>query len=307
MTKDASETLCARIGAFIARNNPRVRFDPAEVAEARSALTDADIAALLRAGCPADDFELYFVIENFLSALDLPPDADDAYFRAVFAAARKFTPDDFARDPYLAAVRVPTVHEGRYTLTTASYERGEIFLYDEPDLFEDVVVPKLGFCTGRVTFPAVYEGRMPWMSVCPSEIFSMRADMERAHGRVLVLGAVLGYYPFIVSAYERVEAVTIVELSPQIARFFREILLPQFPAKDKITLIEADAYSYLGSLRGGEYDFCYADIWENQIDGAVAYRRIKPFEARLPGTEFAYWIEEPIRWYMEKMKEQKDT
>ena len=304
MTKEFSEELCAHIGRFIADRNPRVQIDSAKVEAARNALSDDDLDILRRAGFLKDDFESYYVIEQFLAALDLPPEADESYCRAVFKAARKFTRADLERDPYLSTVRVPTVRRGRYTLTTCAYERGEIFLYDVPDLTGEITVPKLGFCTERVAFPAVYEGRIPWMSVVPSEMNTMRADMERAHGRVLVLGAGLGYYPFVVSLSDRVEAVTIVEASPEIAYLFREYLLPQFPAKKKITLVEADAYRYLGTLQGGEYDFCYADIWENQIDGAEAYRRIKPFERKLTGTEFAYWIEDAIRWQIDKQNEE---
>ena len=79
MTKEFSEDLCARIGAIVARENPRLRYTDGDVEDARRALSDRELAALRRAGYLGDDFELYYAIENLLPALDLPPEADDAY------------------------------------------------------------------------------------------------------------------------------------------------------------------------------------------------------------------------------------
>ena len=69
-------------------------------------------------------------------------------------------------------------------------------------------------------------------------------------------------------------------------------------ASKRTLVIEADAFKYLASLRGGEFDFCYADIWEGAVDGARAYLRIKAHEKRLAGTEFRYWIEPQIKAYL---------
>ena len=59
--------------------------------------------------------------------------------------------------------------------------------------------------------------------------------------------------------------------------------------------MQEDAFRFLESVRDGEYDFCYADIWEGEEDGARAYRRIAPYEKRLPRTRFAYWIKDAIQ------------
>ena len=66
-------------------------------------------------------------------------------------------------------------------------------------------------------------------------------------------------------------------------QLFSENILPQMRTREKIDIVTADAIEYLASLRGDEYDFCFADIWEGLADGAPLYIKIKEQEARLGG------------------------
>lgn len=205
---------------------------------------------------------------------------------------------EFRSNPYIKNIRVGTAKKGIFTLTTAVYEPGELLEYDMPDFTKDPIEHMLGYFEERVEFPGIYEGVIPWMSVCPSEINSMARHIEKARGRILVLGLGLGYYAYMASLKPEVSSIDIVECQPDIIKLFEENLLPQFPFKDKIRIIEADAFSYIGGLRGDEYDFCFADIWQNEIDGAWAYRKIRDTEERLGDIEFAYWIDDAISWYL---------
>ncbi|MBS6474903.1 MAG: hypothetical protein KH354_02825 [Clostridiales bacterium] len=289
MTKEESEQLSAELAAFIAEEAPYIEY------------SDQDISAYSQAH-PGTDAELCCVLERFCTAFGLQKRADPAYLCALYHSARRFYPAEFYADPYLKNVRVPEAKIGSFVLANASYERGELFQYDMPDLAAKTVVPKLGFFTGKVQFPGIYEGNIPWMSVCPSEIFSMREPIAKAHGRVLVLGLGLGYYPFMILQKESVQSITIIERQPEIISLFCEHLLPQFGKKTDLHIIQADALEYLASVRNGQFDFCFADIWENQFDGAEAYLRIKRFEGRLPETEFAYWIEDSIRQFLSSLR-----
>lgn len=206
--------------------------------------------------------------------------------------------DEFRQNPYIRNIWIPTVRIGDYTLTKAAYEPGEILEYDMPDFTKDPPEHRFGHFDQQVEFPGIYEGVVPWMSVCPSEINSMARHIEKAHGRVLVLGLGLGYYPYMISQKFGVESIAIVENAPEIIRIFQDHLLPQFEQKSKISLIESDAFSYIGALTGDEYDFCFADIWENERDGAWAYRKLKDAEDGLAGMEFAYWIDDAIEWFL---------
>lgn len=242
------------------------------------------------------DRELLFVLTNFLRRVDVLRRADDEYLCEVVKHAKKYTPNDFAQNPFLQKVHFEAERQGDVLLTSATYQRGEFFQYDMPDLGADIVVPRLAFCTGDVSFPTVYQGQMPWMSACPSEINSMKEQMAQAHGKVLVLGLGLGYYPFIVAQKQEVEHITIIEIEPKIIDLFNRHIFPHFENKEKITIVQADAIRYLQGVQDGQFDFCFADIWEGQFDGAKWYKQIAPFEDKLPRTQFTYWIKEQIEY-----------
>ena len=120
---------------------------------------------------------------------------------------------------------------------------------------------------------------------------------------MLVLGLGLGYYAYLASLSESVEHVTVIELQSEIVQLFSENILPQMRTREKIDIVTADAIEYLASLRGDEYDFCFADIWEGLADGAPLYIKIKEQEARLGGIEFTYWIEDQLREYLSETEE----
>lgn len=298
MDYEKSLEVTGAISSLIARRSPCVAYTQQEMEAEKRALSSQQIAAYRASGLLGEDFEQFYVLKRFCDETGLWRAADAQYMRRLFEQARRYTPQDFARNPYISAVRTPHARIGRFTLTETAYERGELFQYAMPELHADLVTPRLGFCTGRVRFPAIYEDDMPWMSVCPSEISSMRGPIDRAHGRVLVLGLGLGYYPFVIAQKKEVERIVIVERQSEIIALFQQHLLPQFPDREKITVVQADAYAYLDELEPYLFDFCFADIWEGQQDGAPAYLRIREHEKRLPGTTFAYWIEEEIRWYL---------
>lgn len=299
ITKDETFSITAELSGKISSENPVYDFSVKEVKTEKKKFTFDELETLRGMGWLGDDFETFLVVLSFLDDSAILDDADDEYIAEIFRNARKFDVGEFYGDEYIKNVSFDEVKKGDFLLTNATYERGELFLYDAPDFSKNIIVPKIGFFTGKVTFPTIYEGSMPWMSVCPSEINSMRTQMEKAHGKVLVLGCGLGYYQFVVSNKADVESVTIVEISDTVAQIFRENILPHFPNKDKVEIVVADAIKFMDTVKDGDYDFVFADIWEGIVDGAPLYEKIKPHEARLAGIEFTYWIEDQIRYYLE--------
>ncbi len=303
MDKENSLRLSGYISQKIINEAPVVNYSKAEIEKARKKYTDEQLEALKEQGLYYGDFETFYVIKKFCDKLNIWDYADSDYLRKLFYQARRHKKQFFYDDPYLKNIKVPTVSNGNVLLLNACYEKGEFFQYDMPKLSEDIVVPKLGFFDTNVFFPSVYEGDMPWVSVCPSEINSMQPDVDKAHGRCLVLGLGLGYYTYVISSLEKVKSITVVEISEKIIDLFEEYILPQFEHKEKIKIVHADAIEYMKTVQRDEYDFCYADIWEGQADGAELYSKIKPHEARLPYTQFEYWIEDEIKWYIEQCSE----
>lgn len=302
MDKDTSLSVTAHVARVIAEYAPKISWTAEDLRKKRAEYSDERLKALADEGYYHGDFELFYVMLRFCDGMDLWNRADEDYLKKLFSLARRYGKDEFQKDPYLANISVKERRIGKFLLTESFYERGEFFQYDMPTLSDDVVVPKIGFFTEKILFPAVYEGNVPWVSVCPSEISSMMPDTLDAKGRVLVLGLGLGWYPYIISQRDEVSEITVVERSPEIITLFREEILPQFQNKDKIRVVKADAIDYLAQTKNGEFDFCYADIWEGWQDGAEAYERICPHEKRLVGTEFRYWIRDEILWYLKNVK-----
>ncbi len=300
MNKEKSLQLQQHITSIIINDVPYFPYTNKDLENAKKLYTSEMLLALSDDGFYDGDFEKFFIINNFLNATFVKQYADKEYLSLIFKNAKKFTKQWFLDDKYLQAIKkVPTVKIGNLLLTNCDYAKGEFFQYDYPDFTKPLVVPKLGFFTEDVTFPTIYEGDVPWMSICPSEIYSMQQQIDLAYGKVLVLGLGLGYYPFMVSLKEQVKSITIVEIEPTIIDLFEKYILPYFPYKDKIKIVKADAIAYLSKANNKDYDFCFADIWESQIDGAVHYKNIKPYEKTLTNTKFTYWIEDQIKYHIE--------
>ncbi len=289
----------AAIGTVIARDFPVVKYTQSDVAKARAEFSDEELDELCELGLMRDDFEEYYVIREFCRMISLGDVAQGDYIAALFKNARKLDADELEEDAYMK-LNVPEAKEGDITLAYAQYEAGEIFQYDMPDLTGRLVVPKLGFFTRKLRFPAIYEGNMPWVSVCPSEINSMKDDIAKMSGRVLVLGLGLGYFAYMCARREDVSQVTVVEINEKILNVFKKHILPLMECKDKIKLVLADAIAYTDAVSDGEYDCVYGDIWEGAVDGAEPYKALKRNERRLKNTRFAYWIEPQIRAYLEE-------
>lgn len=258
-----------------------------------------------------------FISRTFFASED---QGSGEFLDMLMAEAKCLRADVFEADPYIRAMKdLPdrTV-SGRFTLAKVSYEAGELFAYDAPKTSElpeekagdQLMVPRLGYFPRSVSFPAVYEDEIPWMSICPSEMNTLKEPIRHAKewfsrpGRLLVLGLGLGYFPFLLAEEENVREIVIVEYSGEIIRMFEEHLLPYFPHRDKIRLIRADAFEYLRSAQAEDFDYVFADTWESQFDGAKDYLRIKRQERKLnrdPEKQvgFSYWIEPQIRAYLE--------
>ena len=300
MTYEASLRISSYVANIIAAGSAVPEITPEEILRARRDYSDEKLELLRAEGFYRGDFELFYVLFCFCKQIGLFAMADRDYLRRLFSQAKRFEAAFLTENPYVKSIRIRERRIGDFLLTESRYDRGEIFQFDMPPLRDEVVVPRLGFFSRQVRFPAVYEGNIPWVSVCPSEILSMERDISAAHGRVLVLGLGLGYYPFMVAKKGNSESITVIEKSPEIIRLFTEEILPYFHQRDRIRILCADAFDYLKNADPEAFDFCYADIWEGAEDGAAAYLNILPYERAWKKCEFRYWIRDEILWYLEK-------
>ena len=246
-----------------------------------------------------EDRDVFSVISDFLSEAipeigqDMIDAAVDTYIAKILQNVRQLDPELLEKDPYVQRVHFNTVKSGRYLLTNSFYEKGEILQYDFPLQEDGIYLPRLGYFTRKTNFPSIYEGNIPWMSVIPSEINTMKTPIDHAHGKMLVLGLGLGYYAYMIGRKKDVQDITVIEQSAAVIQLFKDSILPQFEpaAAAKIHIIQADALQYMKNVQEGQYDGIFADLWQGAVDGAADYHQLHPYEQILKSTKFDYWIE----------------
>lgn len=208
--------------------------------------------------------------------------------------SRLFHEGEFGDDPYLQNISVGEAEKNGFALTHGAYEPYEPFQYDTPvSEFGGILIPRTGAFTYRQEYPCITENGSAWMSVTPNEINTMKEPVRKASGKVLTLGLGMGYYTYMVSLKDDVESITVVEKSRDVIDLFNEYILPQFSHPEKVTVICDDAFKYIDSIKDGEFDFCFADIWKGNND-ILPYLELKIACDRFEKMEVCYWIEDAL-------------
>ena len=224
------------------------------------------------------------------------PETDPYFFRSV----EKLDAEEFLSDPYLRTIRFPETSHGRWSFTHEEYAPYEAFICEDLEVLPDgTEIPKVGYFGESFRYPAVKEGGREWMAVKPSEIRSMKEPISAMHGDIAVIGLGLGYFPFMASLKNEVRRITLVDRDPSVMALFEKHLLPQFPFRDKITLVQQDAFSFLERIPEDKKPDCvFVDIWHDTSDGVPLYTKAKSLEK--DGILYRYWLEKfllsALRW-----------
>ena len=214
---------------------------------------------------------------------------EEQYFRH---AIHLLDANECRMDPYYQIIKLPKISRGKWKMGYKTIKAYELFTSDDLKVLPDGrEIPQTGFFTEDFRAPVVEENSREWMTVTPSEINTMTADIKAASGKVAVFGLGLGYYAFMVSQKPDVSEVVVIERDESVISLFKEFILPQFPHKEKVTVIAADAYKYAETMGEQHFDCAYVDIWHDVLDGVEMYLKMKRLEKHSPGTKFLYWIE----------------
>ena len=208
--------------------------------------------------------------------------------------------DELQKNPYFSRIRAVRLEEGRFRFENTEFLDGELFFDKEPVKEGYARVNTLGIFDGSLSYPGFYEGDRCWMSITPNEIVTMQEPIGKASGKVLTLGLGLGYYAYMVHLKEDVTDVTVVEREKAVIDLFEKTLLPQFDHPEKIHIVQADAFSYMENLEDGEFDFLFADIWQNPLEGMTDYLHCKFIGNTFNKTQCDYWIEESFLGHLEQ-------
>jgi len=195
-------------------------------------------------------------------------------------AAKQLDPLTYSKNPYFSLIKGLRFEQGHSRLKEGTYQKKELFLADET--YGDpkdhyLEVNPLGYFAEPFPFPELQKKAETWMSLIPHEMASMTAPIASAHGKVLTLGLGLGYFAFMVSEKAEVTSVDVIENDPEIIAIFNEKLLPLFPHKSKIHILEEDALLF-AAKRNPVYDTVFVDLYHTEEDGLPLYLALKPLQ-----------------------------
>lgn len=217
-------------------------------------------------------------------------------------AIHKLQSGHYQKNPYYQKIDIPEIHIGNWELKYEKYKPYEAFVWNENHQDENFKeTPQIGFFDTEFSFPAIKQNNQEWMAIKPNEIETMQQAIDQVSGEVITFGLGLGYYAYMASEKPAVKNITIVEHDSAAIALFTTHLLPQFPNKHKITLIQMDAFEFASQqLPACRYDYAFTDLWHDVSDGCPLYRKMKKLEVLSPQTTFLYWIEDSLlshlRW-----------
>jgi SAM-dependent methyltransferase len=155
-------------------------------------------------------------------------------------------------------------------------------------------IPAIGYFPEGFTYPMVLENGVEWMAIKPNEIETMRLPIAKAHGRVLTYGLGLGYFAYLAARRPEVTSLTVVERDKDVIALFEQEILPQLEVRDKIRIIEADAFAFAESEAARDFDYVFCDLWHDAGDGLPLYIRMRRIEEKQQDVAYEYWVEDMI-------------
>ena len=209
----------------------------------------------------------------------------------------------YEENPYLKNIKIPSKKFGNLSLKTLNYEPFELFIFDDIKVDENSYFKEtssIGFFKNSYRFPALFEKNTIWMSINPNEIETMKKSINEAFGKTLVYGLGLGYFEYMISLKKEVDSILIIEKNHQIIELFEKEILPQFEFKNKIEIIETDAFEFSKKNDLNDFDFVFVDLWHNPLDGIKPYVYFKNIENKFPKVRFSYWLEEGLLAYLRR-------
>jgi hypothetical protein len=255
-------------------------------------ITDEEVKQVCSCGV-SEEFAVNLLLANHL-------DIDNEEFSRMYFSnmVELVDREEIENNAYYKNINFPTVVDGEWEFKMGEYAPFEIFVKNDFKIEGKKITPDLGYFNEKFTFPAVYQNDRMWMSVSPNEINTMQYNIAYARGKVLTFGLGLGYFAYMCSLKSEVTSITIVEKNEKVIELVNKYILPQFEFKDKITIIKADAYDYIKTLKDGEFDYAFVDIYHDAGDGVEVYLNFHDTVKEYKRTKIEFWIEKSIRFYV---------
>ena len=212
----------------------------------------------------------------------------DIFNSRILPSFSEINVNKYRNNPYYKSIKLAYVKEGDYSIEVDHFEPYEIFAYKDMSINENYEeINSLSFFKEKFPFLSINYKGTTWMSVTPNEIETMEKAVNEATGKVIVYGLGLGYFPYMISLKDEVKEIVIVEIDKEIISLFKKHLLPQFEHKEKITIINKDAFIYMQESHS--FDYSFIDLWHDPYDGIELYLKAKRLEKE--NQKYFYWLE----------------
>ena len=205
------------------------------------------------------------------------------------------------------------MNDNSYHLYYKYYKPFNYFLYDEIKVKDKDYkeINSLGYFNTPFKYLVLDKNDETWMSIIPHEINTMKEDISKIKGNIVVYGLGLGYFIYLASLKEDVNKIIVIEKDIEIINIFNKYLLPLFnnKSKDKIIILNDDAFSFNETkLVNNKYisnniliNYCYIDIYHNPLDALFSYIRFIKNESKNSNITHLYWIEDSIICYIRRI------
>lgn len=205
----------------------------------------------------------------------------------------KLNYEEFASNAYANRFKDININNKDLEIASLEYKPYEIFIsdeinIDEKNFFEESV--NLGYFEKSYKYLSLSENNTIWMLITPNEILTMKKHIEMAKGNVLTFGLGLGYFQYMTHLKKDVEKIYVIEKNQKIIELFNKYFLPKFDFKNKIVIIEDDAFSYSKYLNSLRIHYLFLDIYHNPLDGLNSFLEFKKVEKNYPSITFSYWL-----------------
>lgn len=240
----------------------------------------------------------------FLDVLEIEIDEDYRYAdeKCKISNIKHLDPSKYLNNPYYKNIKVPEIKIGKWNFQYDSYSPYEGFMYKDIDVDNNNFAEQshLGFFSKPFKYLTVAQNNNIWMCITPHEIETMEKSISEANGNVAVFGLGLGYYPYMISRKEDVKEIIIIEKDKNAINLFTQYILPQFEHKEKIKIVQEDAFKFAKDLNSTSINYAFVDLWHNVDDGLPLYIQMKSIEHSINNVSFSYWIEDSLIAYLRR-------
>ena len=195
---------------------------------------------------------------------------------------------------YKNSLKIKNITQNSYKIHYLEYPKYSFFPLDDITVDEAGYYKEytsLGFFNDNYQYLTLSKNNNIWMCITPNEINTMRAHIEEAYGNVVTFGLGLGYFAYMAAHKKEVKKVTIVEKDINVINLFTHYILPYFDCREKIEIVEDDAFNFIKQNGLQDYDYAFFDLWHNAEDGLPLYIRVREMKLSI---KTGYWIEESL-------------